>query len=39
MVVLMSIRVAESWTLLSVVAIVMIGIALVSLVAWLIHRS
>jgi hypothetical protein len=39
MVVLMSIRVAESWTPLSVVALVVIGIALVSLVAWLIHRS
>jgi len=39
MVVLMSIRVAESWTSLSVVALIVIGIALMSLVAWLIHRS
>jgi hypothetical protein len=36
---IMSIRVAESWTPLSVGALIVIGIAMVSLVVWLIHRS
>jgi hypothetical protein len=39
MLVFMSIRVAESWTPLSVVALIVIGIVLVSMIAWLIHRS
>lgn len=39
MVMLMSIRVAESWTPLSVVALIVIGLAIVSLVVWLIRRS
>ncbi len=39
MLLLMSIRIAEAWTPSSVTAFVVIGVALASLIAWLIYRS
>ncbi len=39
MLLFMSIRVAEPWTTGSVVAAIALGVALVSLVVWLVYRS
>ncbi len=39
MLLFMSIRVAEPWTTVSIAAAIALGVALVSLVLWLVHRS
>ncbi len=39
MLLFMSIRVAEPWTTVSIVAAIALSVALVSLVVWLVYRS